>query len=63
MRLARKETMWKVQFHGDYFSLSMHLSAETEDQAIDNAKALLLDHHGFDMWVEANEADAEMITK
>lgn len=63
MRLARKETMWKVQFHGDYFSLSMHLSAETEDQAIDNAKALLQDHHGFDMDMEADSAEAERITE
>jgi len=63
VRLARKETMWKVQFHGDYFSLSMHLSAETEDQAIDNAKALLQDHHGFDMDMEADSAEAERITE
>lgn len=63
MKLARKETMWKVQFHGMYFSLSINLSAETEDQAIDNAKAVLQDHHGFDMDMEADSADAEMITQ
>ena len=41
----------------------MHLSAETEDQAIDNAKALLQDHHGFDMDMEADSAEAERITE
>ena len=63
MKLARKDTMWKVQFHGMYFSLHVFISAETEDQALDNAKAILQDHHGFDMDMEADSADVEKITQ
>ena len=55
--------MWKVQFHGMYFSLHVFISAETEDQALDNAKAILQDHHGFDMDMEADSADVEKITQ
>jgi hypothetical protein len=52
------ETLWMVQFVGDYFTLTTQISASEEDQAIANATAQLEDRYGMDMGRDANEADA-----
>jgi len=52
------ETTWTVQFVGDYFTLTTTVTAEEEDQAIENAKAWLFDRHGFDLDNEVNDVDA-----
>jgi hypothetical protein len=55
---AVTETTWTVQFVGNYFTLTTHVQAEEEDQAIANATAFLQDQHGMDMDFHANEAEA-----
>ena len=53
-----EETIWVVQFVGDYFSLTTQVSASEEEQAIANATAQLEQQYGMDMGRDANEADA-----
>ena len=52
------ETVWTVQFVGNYFTLTTSVNASEEDQAIENATAFLQDQHGFDMGAEAKQAEA-----
>jgi hypothetical protein len=54
-----EEVKWNVKFVGDYFALTMWLTASDEDQAIANATALLQDHYGWDMEMCANEIEAQ----
>jgi hypothetical protein len=53
-----EETIWVVQFVGDYFSLTTQVSASEEEQAIANATAQLEQQYGMDMGRDANEVDA-----
>jgi len=52
------ETVWTVQFVGDYFTLTTTVIAEEEDQAIENATAWLFDRHGFNLDNEVNDVNA-----
>lgn len=52
--------MYTVCFTGSYFSLFTHTTAENEEQAIDNARALVEDQHGFNLSGEAYDAWAEV---
>lgn len=53
------ETFWNVTFIGDYFTLTTHVTASEEDQAIDNANANLMAFYGWDMTFVANQVEAE----
>jgi len=55
-----REEMYTVWFTGSYFSLCTQITAEDEDQAIENARALVEDQHGFDLTGEADDASAEV---
>lgn len=55
---TKTDTVWTVQFVGDYFTMTTTVIAEEEDQAIANATAFLQDQHGMDMDFHANEAEA-----
>jgi hypothetical protein len=54
-----KEVLWNVKFVGDYFALTMSLTANDEDQAIANATARLQDYYGWDMEMCSNEIEAQ----
>ena len=54
----KNETVWTVQFVGNYFTLTTFVNASEEDQAIENATAFLQDQHGFDMDAQAKQAEA-----
>ena len=55
-----KEDMYTVCFSGTYFSLFTNVLAEDDEQAIENARALVEDQHGFNLTQEAYDAWAEV---
>ena len=57
---ATREQTYTVCFSGTYFSLYTTVTAETSEQAIDNASALVEDQHGFNIKAEAHDAWAEV---
>lgn len=40
---------YRVTFIGDYFTLTTYADADNEEQAIRDASALLVEHHGIDV--------------
>jgi len=49
------ESVWNVEFVGDYFQLLSTVIADNEEQAIKFATDLLKKHYGFDMESISNE--------
>lgn len=49
------ETVWTVQFVGDYFTLTSTVIADDEEQAVVNATHLLQEHYGLDIDEITNE--------
>lgn len=46
---TRIEHRYIVTFIGAYFTLSTHIFAENEEQAVDNADALIGDYYGWNV--------------
>lgn len=55
----RVEHRYIVTFVGAYFTLSIHIFAENEDQAVDNADALLGDYYGWNVKDASHEISVE----
>jgi hypothetical protein len=53
------ETWRKVMFVGDYFVLTINVHASDDDQAVENANALLQDHYGWNVGEVSNEITVE----
>ena len=49
------ESVWNVEFVGDYFQLISTVIADNEEQAVEFATDLLKKHYGFDMEGISNE--------
>ena len=49
-----------VTYTGDYFTLTTHVSATDEEQAVEQADQLLMRHYSLDMKVLANDVEAEV---
>ena len=49
------ESVWNVEFTGDYFALTSTVIADNEEQAVVNATHLLLKHYGMDIDSISNE--------
>lgn len=49
------ESVWNVEFVGDYFQLTSTVIANDEEQAVEFATDLLKKHYGFDMESISNE--------
>ncbi len=49
------ETSRTVQFVGDYFCLTITVSASSDEQAIANAEARLVDYYGWEVADASNE--------
>mgnify|MGYP006925717821 CR=1 FL=1 len=49
------ESVWNVEFVGDYFQLISTVIADNEEQAVEFATDLLKKHYGFDMKGISNE--------
>jgi hypothetical protein len=52
------ESVWNVEFVGDYFQLISTVIADDEEQAVKFATDLLKKHYGFDMDNISNEISA-----
>ena len=50
-----KESVWNVEFVGDYFQLISTVIADDEEQAVANATHLLQQHYGIDIDAITNE--------
>ena len=50
-----KESVWNVEFTGDYFTLTSTVIADDEEQAVVNATHLLQQHYGLDIDAITNE--------
>jgi hypothetical protein len=50
-----KESVWNVEFTGDYFTLTSTVIADNEEQAVVNATHLLEQHYGIDIVAISNE--------
>jgi hypothetical protein len=49
------QSVWNVEFTGDYFALTSTVIADNEDEAVVNATHLLLEHYGMNMDAISNE--------
>jgi hypothetical protein len=49
------ESVWNVEFVGDYFQLISTVIADDEEQAVEFATDLLKKYYGFDMESISNE--------
>jgi hypothetical protein len=49
------QSVWNVEFTGDYFALTSTVIADNEDEAVVNATQLLLQHYGMDIDAISNE--------
>lgn len=56
---TRIEHRYTVTFVGAYFVLSIHIFAENEEQAVDNADALLGDYYGWNVKDVSHEITVE----
>ena len=50
-----KQSVWNVEFTGDYFTLTSTVIADDEEQAVVNATHLLQQHYGLDIDAITNE--------
>ena len=50
-----KESVWNVEFTGDYFTLTSTVIADDEEEAVVNATHLLQQHYGLDIDAITNE--------
>jgi len=49
------QSVWNVEFTGDYFALTSTVMADNEDEAVVNATHLLLKHYGINIDAISNE--------
>jgi hypothetical protein len=49
------QSVWNVEFTGDYFALTSTVMADNEDEAVVNATHLLLKHYGMNIDAISNE--------
>jgi hypothetical protein len=49
------QSVWNVEFTGDYFALTSTVIADNEDEAVVNATHLLLKHYGMNIDAISNE--------
>lgn len=58
-----KESVWNVEFVGDYFQLISTVIADDEEQAVSNAIHLLQQHYGIDIDAITNEIEVSEIAQ
>ena len=58
-----KESVWNVEFVGDYFQLISTVIADDEEQAVANAIHLLQQHYGIDIDAITNEIEVMEIAQ
>lgn len=53
-----KESVFNVEFVGDYFVLTTTVIADSEEQAEENANRILMEHYGLNIAVISNDINA-----